>query len=277
VVGAIEPQLLRTESALAVAPRRGARDMTAWHLVHQGTWFFHQVTRPTHFRARELFRAACSADPQLAEAHAWLGRVSAGIVAYDWSEDKLADLREGMDAALKAVQIDDRNPYSHYALAITSVFAGEFDQAIRAGESAIEISPAFALGHLVLGMTHLFSGDAARAIASVERGLRLNPHDPQNFVWHNVLAMALIFDGQLESAVKQAMNALKTHPGWQPAMVTTVCCFQAMHDADTARQWVERLVRCEESADALGPLWRANPVWRERVESLLKDAGWFPR
>jgi hypothetical protein len=80
-VGAIEPELLKSESTLAVARRRGARDMTGWDLVHQGTWFFHQVTQPTHLRARELFREARKADPQLADAHAWLGRVSAGIAA----------------------------------------------------------------------------------------------------------------------------------------------------------------------------------------------------
>lgn len=272
VVGAIEPELLKTESALAVA-RPGARDMTGWDLVHQGTWFFHQVTRSTHFRARELFRAACRADPQLAEARAWLGRVSAGIVAYGWSEDELSDLREGVDAALKAVQLDDRNPYSHYALAITSVFAGEFDQAIRAAERAIELSPGFALGHLVLGMARLFSADAACAVGCLERGLRLNPHDPQNFVWYNVLAVALLFEGKLESAVKQAMNALKVRPNWKPAMATTVCCYQGMHRADTAREWVERLARCDGSADALEPLWRANPAWRRQVESLLRQAG----
>jgi TolB-like protein len=274
VVGAIEPELLKSESALAVARRRGARDMTGWDLVHQGTWFFHQVTRSTHFRARELFRAACKADPQLAEARAWLGRVSAGIVAYGWSEDEVADLREGVDAALRAVQLDDRNPYAHYALAITSVFASEFHQAIRAAERATELSPGFALGHLVLGMACLFSGDAARAIGCLDRGLRLNPHDPQNFVWHNVLATALLFEGKFESAVTQATNALKTHPNWQPAVATAVCACQAMHDADTAREWVERLARCDQSADALAPLWRANAVWREQFKSLLADAGW---
>jgi TolB-like protein len=277
VVGAIEPELLKTESALAVARRRGARDMTGWDLVHQGTWFFHQVTRPTHFRARELFRAACRADPQLAETYAWLGRVSAGIVAYGWSEDEVSDLREGVDAALKAVQLDDRNPYSHYALAITSVFAGEFGQAIRAAERAIELSTGFALGHLVLGMARLFSGDAASAIGCLERGLRLNPHDPQNFVWHNVLATALLFEAKFESAAKQATNALKSRPNWQPAMATAACCYQAMHHADTAREWVERLARCEACADALAPLWRANPAWREQIESLRGQAGWHAR
>lgn len=272
VVGAIEPELLKTESAHAVARRRGARDMTGWDLVHQGTWYFHQVTRPTHFRARELFRAACTVDPQLVEAYAWLGRVSAGIVAYGWSEDEMSDLREGVDSALKAVQLDDRNPYSHYALAITSVFASEFDQAIRAAERAIELSPGFALGHLVLGMARLFSGDAVRAVGCLEHGLRLNPHDPQNFVWHNVLAMALFFEGKFENAAEQATNALKARPNWRPAMATAVCCYQAMHDVDTAREWVERLARCDGSADALGPLWRTNPAWREQIRSLLGQA-----
>src|SRR5690348_13323492 len=141
VVGAIEPELLKSESVLAIGRRRGVRDMTGWDLVHQGTWFFHQITRPTHLRARELFREARKADSQLAEAHAWIGRVSAGIVAYGWSEDEAADLREGIDAALKAVQLDEKNPYSHYALAITSVFASEFDQAIRAAEKSARAQP----------------------------------------------------------------------------------------------------------------------------------------
>ena len=276
VVGAIEPELLKSESALAIARRRGVRDMTGWDLVRQGTWFFHQITRPTHLRARELFREARKADPQLAEAHAWLGRVSAGIAAYGWSEDEAADLREGIDAALEAVQLDEKNPYSHYALAITSGFAIEFDQAIRAAEKAVELSPSFALGHLVLGMARLYSGDALRAIGCLKRGLQLNPHDPQNFVWYNLLATALLLQREFDSAVQQATNALKVRPNWRPAITTALCCYQAMGQKDGARQCVERLSRCEPAADALGPLWRTNARWREEMTSLLRQAGWRP-
>ena len=250
--------------------------MTGWDLVHQGTWFFHQITRPTHLRARDLFREARKADPQLAEAHAWLGRVSAGIVAYGWSEDEAADLREGIDAALKAVQLDEKNPYSHYALAIISVFASEFDQAIRAAERAVELSPGFALGHLVLGMARLYSGDALRAIGCLKRGLELNPHDPQNFVWYNVLATALLLQREFDSAVQQATNALKVRPNWRPAITTALCCYQAMGQKDGARECVERLSRCEPSADALGPLWRINARWCAEMTSLLRQAGWRP-
>lgn len=274
VVGAIEPELLRSESLLAVARQRSSRDMTGWNLVHQGTWFFHQVTHPTHLRARELFRTACKADPSLAEAHAWLGRVSAGIVAYGWSDDEAGILREGIDAALKAVELDDKSPYSHYALAITSVFASKFDQAIRAAEKAIELSPGFALGHLVLGMARLYSGDAARAVGHLERGLGLNPHDPQNFVWHNTLAMALLFQRKLDRAVQQATDAVKLRPNWSPAIATALCCYQAIGQQDRVRECAERLSRCEQSADVLAPLWRANDRWRNEMTSLLREAGW---
>jgi len=174
---------------------------------------------------------------------------------------------------VKAVQLDDKNPYSHYALAITSAFAGEFDQAIRAAEKAIELSPGFALGHLVLGMARLYSGGPVRAVSCLERGLRLNPHDPQNFVWYNVLAMALFFERKFDSAVQQAANALKVRPNWRPAIATALCCYQALGQKHAARECVEQLARCVPAADALGPLWRANARWGDEWHRLLTQAG----
>src|SRR5690606_28368919 len=46
VAGAIEPELLKSEGALAAARHTG--NMTAWDLVRRGTWHFHQVTRDNH-------------------------------------------------------------------------------------------------------------------------------------------------------------------------------------------------------------------------------------
>lgn len=272
VVGAIEPELLKTQALLAVDDRRRDQDLTGWDLVHRGTWYFHQVTRATHLRARELFREACMAAPQLTEAHAWRGRVSAGIVAYGWSEDAASDLREGLDAAATAVRIDPKNPYAHYSLAITSVFAEEFDQAVRAAEMAVELSPGFALGHLVLGMARLFSGDAAHAIGALERGLRLNPYDPQNFVWYNLLGLAHFFTGHAEPALDAAKHALKVRPDWTPALETLVLAHLAAGRRDAARECAARLPRGDPAAaDALAPLRRANPRWNEAMTASLRS------
>lgn len=273
VVGAIEPELLRTESALAMRKRTGQRDMTGWDLVHQGTSYFHKITRPTHLHARALFREACAVDPALSEAYAWVARANAGIVAYGWSENDAADLRDGIAAALRAVELDEVNPYAHYALAIISVFASEFDQAIRAGQRAVEVSPAFALGHLVLGMACLYSGDAVEAIGSLEHGLRLNSHDPQNFVWFNILALAHYFAGQPAAALRCATNALKVRPHWRPAIQTMICCYGSLGDVVARARYVAQLEQCPAAADALAPLKHANPRWAAEMTQRLQEAG----
>jgi TolB-like protein len=271
VAGAIEPELLRSESALA-AGRHPADSShpggsaTAWDLVHRGAWHFHQVHRAGHLQARELFRQACAADPGFAPAHLWLARVNAGLAAYGWTEHEADDLREGVAAAFAAIHRDEKNAYTHYSLAIVSVFAGAFDQAIRAAERAVELNPSFALGHLVLGMALVFSGDAQAAIGPLEYGLAINPGDPQNFVWFNTLACALLFAGQPLAALGAAERALKVRPDWRPAAEMAVCCLACLGEADRDQAYRVRLGSLAPSrpaaiGDALAPLKRHNPPW----------------
>jgi len=271
VAGAIEPELLKTEGAQAAARHTG--NITAWDLVRRGTWHFHQVTRENHLKARELFRQACKLDPELPEAHLWLGRVSAGVVPYGWSDDPVADLQEGMEAALKAIQLDERNPYTHYALAIVSAFADRLEQSISAARKAIEISPSFALGHLVLGMALLFGGRASEAIAPLEYGLRLSPYDPQNFVWFNLLALARLFSGRSEAGLDAAVRALQVRPNWYTSLEVLVCCYAALGKWDEARRCVQQMTTVtKQPGDVLAPLKSHNPGWSDEMKSALSRA-----
>jgi pentatricopeptide repeat protein len=271
VAGAIEPELLKTEGAQAAARHTG--NITAWDLVRRGTWHFHQVTRENHLRARELFRQACTLDPELPEAHIWLARVSAGVVPYGWSENPVADLQEGMDAALKAVHLDERNPYAHYALAIVSVFSERFEQSVSAARKAIEISPSFALGHFVLGMALLYSGHASEAIAPLEYGLRLSPYDPQNFVWFNVLALARLFSGRAEAGLEAAGRALQVRPNWWTSLEILICCYAALGKWDEARRCAHEMSAVTKlPGDVLAPLKAHNPNWTEQMSSALRKA-----
>jgi len=275
VAGSIEPELLKTESG--VVATRSLADMTGWDLVRQGMWYFHKVTRETHLKARELFRAAAKLDPQLPEAHAWLARVSGGVVAYGWSDNPHADLREGLTAALKAIHLDEKNPYSHYGLAIASVYSGEFEQANRAAEQAIELCPSFALGHLVLGMARLYSGDAAGAIPPLQHGLRLSPYDPQNFVWYCELALAHLFAGEAEQAVDAATRALKVRPDWPPALEIMAICSVASGRLDEARRCAEQMRQAPSPpGDIFAPLRARNRQWSEQMQALLRKAETSP-
>lgn len=272
VAGALEPELLKTEAVVAAAQHTG--NMTAWDLVRRGTWHFHHVKRDNHLAARELFRLACALDPELPEAHLWLGRVNAGMVAYGWSQAPSDDIHEGTRAALTAIRLDEKNPYSHYALAIVSAYGNEPDRAIAAAERAIELAPSFALGHLVLGMARLFSGDASEAVAPLERGLRLNPYDLQNFVWFNLLALAQLFSGHPDRALDSALKAQKVRPAWRPTFETLASCYVALGDREKARRTVMGMAKLDKPAgDALAPLLATNPGWREQRLAHLRDAG----
>jgi TolB-like protein len=271
VAGAIEPELLKSEGAQAAARHTG--NMTAWDLVRRGTWHFHQVTRENHIKARELFREACRLDPEVPEAYLWLGRVSAGVVAYGWSDRPASDLQEGMEAALRAIHLDERNPYAHYALAIVSVYAERFEQAISAARKSIEISPSFALGHLVLGMALLFSGRASEAIAPLEYGLRLSPYDPQNSVWFNVLALARLFAGRLEAALEAAARALQVRPKWWTSLEVLVCCYAALGKWDEVRNYAQEMASApKQPGDVFALLKAHNPRWAEQINSALQKA-----
>jgi TolB-like protein len=273
VAGAIEPELLKVEANLA-ATRLRAGETTGWDLVRQGIWYLQQATRATYLRAREVLREACSLDPDLPEGHIWLAHASAGMITRGWrGADPANGKREGMNAALKAVQLDGKSPYSHYALAICSAYDDALDQALRAAEKAVELCPSFALGHLVLGLGHLFSGDAAAAIEPFERGLQLNPYDPQNFVWCNLLALAYLFDRQTDAALQCAEKTLKSRPTWGPAMETVACCCVALGRREMARQCMKQMMRLERSSgDVLALLKRRNPHWRQQMAALLRKA-----
>jgi tetratricopeptide (TPR) repeat protein len=178
-----------------------------------------------------------------------------------------------MVAALRAVQLDEKNPYSHYALAITSVFAGALEQAERAAEKSIEISPSFALGHLVLGMARLFSGRASEAIEPLDHGLRLSPYDPQNFVWFCMLALALHFSEHPDEALQAALKALKVRPAWQPTLEIVALCYAALDRFDEAREVVEKMRQVDKpEADLLAGLKTHNAQWAESMAAMLRKA-----
>jgi TolB-like protein len=270
IAGAVEPELLLRQG-LQVAPHTG--NVTAWDLVRQGTFNFHKVTQPTHLLARRFFRTAADLDSMLPEAQIWRARVNAGLIAYGWSDNPDTDGREGLDAALRAIYLDARNPYAHYALAIVSAYTGRAEQATLAAERSIELGPSFALGHLVLGMARLFAGDAVGAVGPLAHGLRLNPHDPQNAVWFTLLMLAQFFSSDVEEAVETGRAALKARPNWPPALRVLACCHAALGHGPEARRLAFLAADLPETAgDALGPFREGNRDWVARLDQLLAES-----
>jgi adenylate cyclase len=269
VAGAIEPELLKKEG------QHGAerpQSLTAWDLVRRGMWEFHKVRPESHRRARELFLKAIEVEPNSANGYIWLARVEAGLAAYGWGTNPEVSLQSGMEAGLKAVELDEKNPYSHYAVAVTHVFGGECNTAIEAARRALSLSPSFALGHLILGAAYLHSGRSQDAVEPLEHGLRLSPFDPQNFTWLFLLSVSYIFSGNPEAGLSTARRALSLRPHWVPALKVVVLCCKLLDDLPQARSATSQIP----SASTLeGDLARlipvSNPAWINQIEQAVRE------
>jgi adenylate cyclase len=270
IAGAIEPELLKREGQRAA--ERPLQDLTAWDMVRRGVWEFHKFT-PTSLRvARDLFRKVIAIAPNAADGYLWLGRVSGGLVSYDWTDDPDATLREGMAAALHAVQLDDRSPYAHYAVAVTHTFGGVLEPAIRAAERAVSLSPSFALGYLILGVAHLFSGRANQALEALEHGLRLSPSDPNNLNWFLYAAVACCFTGQPERGLTFARRSLELRPHWACALKIVVLCCRAIGDERQAQLALDEMQSVGDTqSDLTRFISKFNPAWGAKIERAITE------
>jgi len=270
VAGAIEPELLRKEGQRGAECSQG---LNAWDLVRQGMWECHKIQPESHRRARELFLKAIEVEPGSADGSIWLARVEAGLAAYGWGDDPGGSLQRGMEAGLRAVRLDEKNPYSHYAVAVTHVFGGECDTAIAAAQRALSLSPSFALGHLILGAGCLHQGRPQDAIEPLEHGLRLSPFDPQNFTWLFLLSVAYVFSGNPEAGLATARRALSVRPHWVPALKLVVLCSTLLGDMPQARSAAAQVRSADGREGDLARLIPAsNPAWIEEIEHAVRDA-----
>ena len=271
VAGAIEPELLKKEGQRAAS--KPSQNPTAWDLVRRAMWEFFKVRPESHRVARDLILKAIAAAPENADGYIWLARIDAGLMAYGWSEDPQATSSEGMAAALRAVQHDEKNPYSHYAVAIThsfGSFGGQVERARKAAERAIALSPSFALGHLVLGVATLFSDQPREAIPELRYGLRLNAFDPHSFTWHFFLALAHYLVDQPIQGLEEAKRSLEIRPHWSPALKVAAACEVALgHRLAALQLAIELEAQGETDGDLLATVAMHLPEHVGQINSVI--------
>jgi TolB-like protein/DNA-binding winged helix-turn-helix (wHTH) protein/Tfp pilus assembly protein PilF len=116
--------------------------------------------------AREAVERALSLNPNLAEAHAQMGRIKK-TVDYDWA---------GATASFRrAVALEPGNP-EYLGLAAESAFElGRFDEALQLARRAVDLDPLNADSWNVLAETELYMGQLDQSATDSKKSLELNP------------------------------------------------------------------------------------------------------
>ncbi len=205
IVAAIAEQIEQAECKRVAGKLPSSLD--AWDAYHRGLWHMYLFTGSDNERAAEFFRAALTADPTFARAHAGLSFTHFQNVFLGLRPDRQQEVALALWAAQRGVAADDRDPAAHWAMGRALWLAGDADESVVELERSVELSPAFALGHYTLGFVLAQSGDPKVAIAATDHSRALSPFDPLQFAMLASRALAHLRLGQSDEAVAWAVRA----------------------------------------------------------------------
>jgi tetratricopeptide (TPR) repeat protein len=116
-------------------------------------------------------------------------------------------LQRALAATTTALDIDDRNAVFYALKARVQLARGEYASARAGNETAINLNPTLAAAHCGLADTLVYEGRYDEALARFEKAVDLSPNDPQKWAFLTYGALALIFKGDYEGAVRWTEQA----------------------------------------------------------------------
>jgi TolB-like protein len=205
IAARLEPEIGFAERQKVAAS--GNPDLHAWECYHLGVAQFFKFTAVGNREAQRLLALSRELDPNFGEAHAWWAySVIVGMVYWDTEPSALL-LDQALAAAQRALERDDQNAVFYALKARVQLARCEYQSAIAQNEVAIGLNPTLATAHCGLGDSLAYEGRYDEAIGRFEKAIQLSPNDPQRWAFLTYGALALIFKGDFEAALKWAERA----------------------------------------------------------------------
>lgn len=229
--------------------RQQTANSDAYQLYLRGRHFYYQDTRPSQEKALDYYKQAVAIDPNYALAHAGIAYTYATFSSQYLVPSEA--IPKAKQAALIALQLDERLPEAHLAMAQIKLWGDwdwpgaeqefkraielnsgfilahaayanflanqkRFDEAEREARKVEELDPVSALPAYSSDSLFYFSGQYDRAIARFQQLAELNPN---NHVAHFFRGLAFSQKGLHEEAISEmrltyAQNPQPTYRAW---------------------------------------------------------------
>ncbi|MDU9005317.1 tetratricopeptide repeat protein [Sedimentitalea todarodis] len=148
-----------------------------------------------------LPESALALDPESAESNLVLSLINHPIAILGFASDSGPAMEAAYALGRRAIQLDDRNEYAHWALGIGCWGLHRLDEGIAALERAVELNPNCSLAYGSLGTAREIAGRPEESIANQEIAIRMNPRNPSIFFCFSGLALAHHTTGDFDAAI----------------------------------------------------------------------------
>jgi len=244
VVTAIQPKLFQTE--IAMATRRRPENLTAYDYYLRALPQFYLTTREGLAEALRLTHRALELDPRFSLAAAAAGVCHMNNVLQGYSADPQFDRKEAVRLPRLALSIDDDDPETLAAAAVTSAFmVGDSESEIQMADRAVALNPNSFFAWAGRGHVHRIVGLPEEAVRSYERAIRMSPADPRLHFTFLGMGLAFIELGRFDEAIVAGKKALRQNPSFSPAYRLLASAFAHLGRDTEAREAAARLLEVD--------------------------------
>jgi len=177
-------------------------------VLRRGLEYLERPRPEAQAHAAALLGKALALDPELAEAHAGLARISTYLytLGLDETEERLND---ALDAAGRAVDMAPDDGPVHATMALALAAADRLTPALAEATRGVDLAPEAAGTHLALSVVLRLRGARDEAVKAARRAAAIEPWSPRVL---GVLASALREAEEYESALELYAQAIELDP-----------------------------------------------------------------
>ena len=157
----------------------------------------------------QMFQQANTADPGFAPAYAYYAYSCYITVIMGYADDPSARLEQGMEAARKALQCDDKDAISYFAIGRIHMMQGRPDESIAALKTSIDLNPCFAQAYHGLGMALSLAGEFEASRQTTDKAVTISPRDPMLWAFTVVHALNDVLDQDYAAGLEWADRTLQ--------------------------------------------------------------------
>lgn len=209
----------------------------AYDLLLQGVELYNSFNRDAVIESRELFKRATDLDPNYARAWANVALTYATEVNFFWSYDREEAIRNGLEFAARAIELDDSLPQIYLTRSILYLSQRQHQAALEAARRTIEVHSNYADGHATLAFISSFFGEYEQALESLADAKRFNPQGIG--IYLGIESRVLFLLERYDEALLRAQQSVDRNPGFDGTQLTLAAIYVRLGQLDDAAWSVE--------------------------------------
>jgi TolB-like protein/Tfp pilus assembly protein PilF len=201
-----------SSSAEHVFASRPTENPEAHELYLKGRYFWNRRTGTNLQKAADYFQQAIGKDSKYALAFSGLADCHVLLPAYaELGSNPRDELPKALEAARKAVELDDSLCEAHTSLARALASDLQLPAAMSEFKRAIELNPNYATAHQWFGECLQSQGHLEAALVELKRAQEL---DPLSLIINSVLGFAFDTVGKSDAAIAQLHKTIEIDPNF---------------------------------------------------------------